>query len=66
LEFFNHSQNAQCCVNQRNDSEQVSTIRPIKKGEEIFVKYGDNISLEEFLEDYGMIPYDEGSNPPLK
>jgi SET domain-containing protein len=43
----------------------VTTIRPIKKGEEIFVKYGDNISLEQFLEDYGMVLFDQNSKTAI-
>lgn len=45
LEFFNHSRSSHCSVSQRNGSEQVISTRAIKKGEEIFVKYGDNISV---------------------
>lgn len=56
LEFFNHSQFSQCEVTQRSGSVSVITIKPIRKGEEVFVNYGNNFSLDQFLEDYGMIP----------
>jgi hypothetical protein len=58
LEFFNHREDANCEVEQTSICYKVRTVKPVKKGEQVFVNYGQMIQIDQFLEFYGMIPND--------
>lgn len=53
--MFNHSIFSKCQVEYIKEYFQVTSKTHIKKGEEIFVNYGNHTN-EKYLEFYGMIP----------
>ena len=56
LEMFNHNQQAQCRVEMTSISYKVITTTAIRKGEQVFVNYGNNYAPDQLLEFYGMLP----------